>query len=70
MASTVRWHVVMRLATGAGGPAGGTKSKEQLAAISRDWNQTLNAVTRQSIHSPPEWQRFYNKNKNRNWDKM
>jgi len=46
------------------------RSKEQLAAISRDWNQTLNALTRQSIHSPPEWQRFYNKNKNRNWDKM
>ena len=46
------------------------RSKERLAAISRDWNQTLNSLTKQSIHSPPDWQRFYNKNKDRNWDKM
>lgn len=54
----------------ASGNAQVKRSKERLAAISRDWNQTLNSLTKQSIHSAPDWQRFYNKNKDRNWDKM
>ena len=46
------------------------RAKERLAAISRDWNQTLRRLTRQSLSSPTDWNRFYNKNKNKNWDKL
>lgn len=43
------------------------RSKDTLAAISHDWNQTLKRLTGESFNSPPDWQRFYNKNKNKEW---
>jgi hypothetical protein len=46
------------------------RSKQQLTAISRDWNTTLSKLTKQSINSPEEWQHFWNKNKDKDWDKM
>ena len=42
--------------------------KEKLVAISDDWNQTLRRLTKQTYTNPQEWQRFYNKNKNNDWD--
>ena len=46
------------------------RAKETLAAVSRDWNETLRRMTGQTISSAAEWQHFYNKNKGKNWDKM
>ena len=46
------------------------RSKQRLDAIQAEWNQTLNRLTKQAINSPPDWQRFWNKNKDKNWDKL
>ena len=45
------------------------RSTQRLDAISKSWNTTLQALTKASHSTPPDWQRFYNKNKNANWDK-
>ncbi|MEM7200858.1 MAG: HEAT repeat domain-containing protein [Planctomycetota bacterium] len=45
------------------------RAKYTLAAIERDWNQTLRKLTGQDFKTAPEWQRFYNKNKGKNWDR-
>lgn len=45
------------------------RSKERFDAIRDDWNKTLKALTKQSYNSPPEWSTFWNKNKNKDWDK-
>ena len=47
------------------------KAKDTLASISRDWNATLKKLTgQQDIERADEWQRFYNKNKGKNWAKL
>ena len=46
------------------------RSKERFDAIRDDWNKTLRELTNQSYNTPGEWLKFWNKNKNKNWDKM
>ena len=43
--------------------------ENRLAAVSDPWNNTLQKLTKQSIRRPLDWQRFYNKEKGKNWDK-
>ncbi len=45
------------------------RAKETLAAISRDWNQSLQQITGQDIKAADEWLHFWNKNKGERWDK-
>lgn len=51
------------------GDAQVARSKQQLAAISDPWNETLKKLTKHEFRSAPEWQKFYNKEKGENWDK-
>ncbi len=46
------------------------RAKATLAAISRDWNETLRKLTGQDLSSPPDWLRFYNKSKDKDWSKL
>jgi len=46
------------------------RSKERFDAIRDDWNKTLRQLTKQSYNSPGEWLTFWNKNKNKDWDKL
>lgn len=43
--------------------------EDTYATVSTPWMQTLTALTAQKIKDPNEWQRWYNKNKKKNWDK-
>lgn len=45
------------------------RSKDTLNAIQTEWNQTLSQLTKQAFNSPPDWQRFWNKSKDKDWDK-
>jgi hypothetical protein len=45
------------------------RAKEQLTAISHDWNESLSKLTGETLTTAPDWQRFYNKKKNDDWDK-
>ena len=45
-------------------------SRDTLAVISDAWNETLGKLTKQEIRSAPEWQRWWNKNKDADWDKL
>lgn len=45
------------------------RAKEQLTAISHDWNEALRKLTGETLTSAPDWQHFYNKKKNEDWDK-
>lgn len=42
-------------------------ARDRLAALSDKWNSTLAKMTGQNIHKFPEWQSWYNKNKNEKW---
>lgn len=43
--------------------------KDRLAAVSDPWNGTLQKLTKQSFREANLWNKFWNKNKNANWDK-
>jgi hypothetical protein len=43
------------------------KAREYLAVISDKWNTTLSRLTRQNFRTHPEWQQWYNKNKDTEW---
>lgn len=43
--------------------------EDTYATIEGPWMKTLTALTGQKIKDPNEWQRWYNKNKGKNWDK-
>lgn len=51
------------------GDAQTQRSKQRLAAISDPWNETLRKLTKQEFRTAPEWQKFYNKEKGKDWDK-
>ncbi|MDP6930485.1 MAG: hypothetical protein QF412_12365 [Planctomycetota bacterium] len=42
---------------------------QTLAAIASPWNTTLGRLTSQDYRTAPEWQKYWNKNKSKNWDK-
>jgi HEAT repeats len=42
-------------------------NRERLAVISDKWNTTLGKLTGQNFRTQPEWQAWYNKNKNTEW---
>ncbi|MGE3173238.1 MAG: hypothetical protein AB7O97_11490 [Planctomycetota bacterium] len=42
---------------------GPQNARERLEVISGEWNATLQRLTGESLHSAPEWQHWYNKNK-------
>lgn len=44
-------------------------AQDRLAAISDKWNTTLSKLTGQNFRSLPEWQEWWNDNKNKDWDK-
>jgi hypothetical protein len=44
--------------------------EDRYKAVADPWNTTLKKLTKQHYRTPNDWQRFYNKNKNKNWDKM
>lgn len=43
--------------------------KDRLAAVSDPWNTTLQKLTKQHIRDPSEWNTFWNKHKDEDWDK-
>jgi hypothetical protein len=43
--------------------------KDRLAAVSDPWNTTLQKLTKQHIRDPSEWNTFWNKHKDHDWDK-
>jgi hypothetical protein len=43
--------------------------EDTYATIEGPWMKTLTALTAQKIKGPNEWQRWFNKNKSKNWDK-
>ena len=44
--------------------------EDRLKAVSDPWNTALQKLTKQALRHPNDWQKFYNKNKAKNWDKM
>ncbi len=44
--------------------------EDRYKAVSDPWNNTLKKLTKQHLRTPSDWQRFYNKNKEKNWDKL
>lgn len=44
--------------------------EDRLKAVSDPWNTTLRKLTKQHLRTPNDWQRFYNKNKAKDWDKL
>jgi len=44
--------------------------EDRYKAVADPWNTTLKKLTKQNIRTPNEWQKFYNKNKAKNWDKL
>lgn len=42
-------------------------ARDRLAALSDKWNTTLAKMTGQNLHKFPDWQNWYNKNKNGKW---
>ncbi len=45
------------------------KEENRHAAVSDPWNTTLQALTKQHLRSANDWNKFWNKNKQKNWDK-
>lgn len=43
--------------------------EDRFAAIQDPWMKTLTALTGQEIKDPPSWNEWWNKNKNKDWDK-
>ncbi len=43
--------------------------EDTYATVEGPWMKTLTALTGQKIKDPNEWQRWYNKNKGKNWEK-
>lgn len=43
--------------------------RDRLAAVSDPWNTSLQALTRQRYRSANDWNTFWNKHKDHNWDK-
>jgi hypothetical protein len=47
-----------------------TTWENRYKAVMDPWNTTLKKLTKQHYRTPNDWQRFYNKNKDKNWDKL
>ena len=45
-------------------------SRDTLAVVTDPWNTTLGKLTKQEFRSAPEWQKWWNKNKAADWDKL
>jgi hypothetical protein len=45
-------------------------SRDTRSAILNPWNETLGKLTHQQIQTAPEWNHWYNKNKEGDWDKQ
>jgi hypothetical protein len=43
--------------------------EDTYATVSTPWMKTLTALTGQKIKDPNDWQRWFNKNKRKNWEK-
>lgn len=41
--------------------------RDRLAVVSGKWNETLRKLTKQNFDQYPEWNEWYNKNKNKDW---
>ena len=41
--------------------------RDRLAVVSGKWNETLSRLTKQNFDQYPEWNEWYNKNKNKDW---
>ena len=54
-----------------GGPYnfGAEEAQKTLDAILAPWNASLSALTGQEFANGSDWQRWFNKNKSRNWDR-
>ena len=44
--------------------------EDRYKAVADPWNTTLKKLTKQRLRTPNDWQKFYNKNKAKNWDKL
>ena len=44
--------------------------EDRYKAVADPWNTTLKKLTKQHLRTPNDWQKFYNKNKAKNWDKL
>ena len=44
--------------------------EDRYKAVADPWNTALQKLTKQSLRHPNDWQKFYNKNKRKNWDKL
>lgn len=47
-----------------------TTWENRYKAVMDPWNTALKKLTKQHYRTPNDWQRFYNKNRDKNWDKL